>query len=74
MQSFNDMGFSGKIGLPLETNVKEINSVIAEINKGQLKKIPFAKIIDGQIKAPTISATKKKLGRKVNTDWVIIKD
>lgn len=74
MQDFNSLGFSGKVGISPEVNVKEINSVIKDLNQKLDKKIPYARIKDGQIKAPIISATRKKFGGNITSDWEIVQD
>ena len=74
MQDLNTLGFSHELGIAPEINMKEINSVIKDLNQKLDKKIPYARIKDGQIKAPIISATRKKFGGNVNTDWEIVQD
>ncbi len=58
----NNMGFSQKAGLPLKTNLNEINSLIANLNSKLEKKIPMAKIQNDKIMYPTITVKKKGKG------------
>jgi hypothetical protein len=66
MKNLNSMGFSEQIGIPLETNLREINTVIENINKVSKKKFPYAVIKNNSIDVPVISATKLKLGGKIS--------
>ena len=66
MKNLNSLGFSEQIGIPLETNLREINTVIENINKVSKKKFPYAVIKNNSIDVPVISATKLKLGGKIS--------
>ena len=66
MKNLNSLGFSELIGIPLETNLREINTVIENINKVSKKKFPYAVIKNNSIDVPVISATKLKLGGKIS--------
>lgn len=66
MKNLNPLGFSEQIGIPLETNLREINTVIENINKVSKKKFPYAVIKNNSIDVPVISATKLKLGGKIS--------
>jgi hypothetical protein len=64
-QNLNSMGFSNKIGLNPQYNLKEFNTVIDNIRKVSGKKIPYAYMDDsGNIQAPIISATRTNVGLK----------
>jgi hypothetical protein len=64
-QNLNLMGFSNRIGLNPQYNLKEVNTVIDKIRKISGKNIPYAYMDDsGNIKAPVISATRTNVGLK----------
>jgi len=72
-KNMNRSGFSQQVGLPMQTNLKEINTLIKDINEHpNLKgKIPFAKWHKQDVYPPTLTITRKKSGGKINS-WELI--
>lgn len=72
-KNLNPHGFAQQIGLPKQTNLKEINTLINEVNQHpNIKgKIPFAKWHKQDVYPPTLTITRKKSGGKINS-WKII--
>jgi hypothetical protein len=69
--SLNNLGFPTKAGLPIETILKENNSLIDRINQSRTQKIPYGYIdASGQIQVPQLTVTRKKFGGSVQNKWL----
>jgi hypothetical protein len=66
MSTLNPSGFSQSAGIPTDINLKEINTMIDQLNKKLIKPIPYAYQEGTQIFAPQISVTRKKNGGWLN--------
>jgi hypothetical protein len=66
MSTLNPSGFSQTAGIPTDINLREMNTLIDQLNKKLIKPIPYAYQEGTQIFAPQISVTRKKNGGWLN--------
>jgi hypothetical protein len=66
MNLLNPSGFTQVAGLPMDINLKEINTLIKGLNTELPKSLPYAKIEGGQLMYPNFSVTRKKNGGWLN--------
>jgi hypothetical protein len=66
MSSLNPSGFSQQAGIPTDINLKEMNTLIDQLNKKLPKPIPYGYIEGNYMKVPQISVTRKKNGGWLN--------
>jgi hypothetical protein len=66
MNPLNPSGFTQVAGLPMDINLKEINTLIKGLNTELPKSLPYAKIEGGQLMYPNFSVTRKKNGGWLN--------
>ena len=66
LQPLNFSGFSQAAGIPMSTNLKEINSLIKGLNTQLPKSLPYAKIEGGKLMYHNISVKRKKNGGWLN--------
>lgn len=66
MSSLNPSGFSQTAGIPTNINLKEMNTLIDQLNKTLPKPLPFGYIEGNYMKVPQISVTRKKNGGWLN--------
>ncbi len=62
----NSSGFTQAAGMPMDINLKEINTLIKGLNTQLPKSLPYAKIEGGQLMYPNFSVTRKKNGGWLN--------
>jgi hypothetical protein len=66
MNSLNPSGFSQTAGIPTDINLREMNTLIDQLNKKLPKPIPYGYIEGNYMKVPQISVTRKKNGGWLN--------
>jgi hypothetical protein len=66
MDSLNPSGFSQQAGIPTNINLKEMNTLIDQLNKKLPKPLPYGYIEGNYMKVPQISVTRKKNGGWLN--------
>jgi len=66
MNPLNSSGFTQAAGMPMNINLKEINTLIKGLNTQLPKSLPYAKIEGGQLMYPNFSVTRKKNGGWLN--------
>jgi hypothetical protein len=66
MDNLNPSGFSQQAGIPTDINLKEMNTLIDQLNKKLPKPIPYGYIEGNYMKVPQISVTRKKNGGWLN--------
>ena len=77
-EGLNSLGFSDQVGVPKATNMKEINTLIKEINShpNMKQRIPYAELENhdffSSMRTPKITITRKKLGGLVKDKWSIV--
>jgi len=66
MNLLNPSGFTQVAGLPMDINLKEINTLIKGLNTQLPKSLPYAKMQGGELLYPNFSVTRKKNGGWLN--------